>query len=632
MNIARTFGAVGVVASLAAPSKVRRWFALRRTLVAALVACILGGLGATPALGQFAVYNRSAGYQVDAIGNTSTRHVYSYTLADGNLDVSDSVSVPAVNCYPAASGSAAMTSFMSPGHLLFLGSGNGFSGRVSACGAGGAGGGLTSANCDFTVAQPTQVVFSYEVHATNSLPAYNSPRTGVGLSVLNGDGNLIVTSSGPVNFVGLTCGCYGAMDAAASQCVTLLPGHFRLQSYDDGSINSRLEADWSVSWSVRAELTATSSSAPTASATPSCASGSTTVVASNLPPNPTAFQWQWKPDGAPAWGNIGDGVIVNPATGQPITVTGSQAQSLFLTGAGREAALYRCVVTNACGSVTSNPATLTISSSPPTITQQPASASACLGGSGAPFVTYDDGIDLWHWQWQPHGVGPWFDLLDGLNYDPATSLPALTVDSASGPIIHAQPDPLMYPVGTSLGIRCIVANACGSVISDPATLIANSSPPTVTQQPVNATVCPTGVAGYSFEAWALEGPFTYQWSWRPTSAPAWSVLSEGLNVYPGFGEVEVHGTRAIPLVVHAHGTGGSFRMAVTNACGTTTSDAAALTICAADFNCSGTLEVADIFAFLNAWFAGDPRTDFDGINGLQVADIFAFLNAWFAGC
>jgi hypothetical protein len=54
--------------------------------------------------------------------------------------------------------------------------------------------------------------------------------------------------------------------------------------------------------------------------------------------------------------------------------------------------------------------------------------------------------------------------------------------------------------------------------------------------------------------------------------------------------------------------------------------------CRADFDLSGTLEVADIFAFLNAWFAGDPRADFDGESGLQVADIFAFLNAWFAGC
>ncbi|HMN41109.1 MAG TPA: GC-type dockerin domain-anchored protein [Phycisphaerales bacterium] len=54
--------------------------------------------------------------------------------------------------------------------------------------------------------------------------------------------------------------------------------------------------------------------------------------------------------------------------------------------------------------------------------------------------------------------------------------------------------------------------------------------------------------------------------------------------------------------------------------------------CPADFNGNGTLEVADIFAFLNAWFAGSPAADFDGLSGLQVADIFAFLNAWFAGC
>jgi hypothetical protein len=54
--------------------------------------------------------------------------------------------------------------------------------------------------------------------------------------------------------------------------------------------------------------------------------------------------------------------------------------------------------------------------------------------------------------------------------------------------------------------------------------------------------------------------------------------------------------------------------------------------CAPDFNHDGHLAVADIFAFLNAWFAGDAAANFDGINGLQVADIFAFLNAWFAGC
>jgi probable HAF family extracellular repeat protein len=54
-------------------------------------------------------------------------------------------------------------------------------------------------------------------------------------------------------------------------------------------------------------------------------------------------------------------------------------------------------------------------------------------------------------------------------------------------------------------------------------------------------------------------------------------------------------------------------------------------VCRADFNGDG-LGVDDIFDFLNAWFAGDPRTDFNGVDGVTVQDIFDFLNAWFAGC
>jgi hypothetical protein len=56
------------------------------------------------------------------------------------------------------------------------------------------------------------------------------------------------------------------------------------------------------------------------------------------------------------------------------------------------------------------------------------------------------------------------------------------------------------------------------------------------------------------------------------------------------------------------------------------------TCCPVNYDGINGLQVADIFAFLNSWFAGETRADFDGLNGLQVADIFAFLNAWFAGC
>jgi hypothetical protein len=53
--------------------------------------------------------------------------------------------------------------------------------------------------------------------------------------------------------------------------------------------------------------------------------------------------------------------------------------------------------------------------------------------------------------------------------------------------------------------------------------------------------------------------------------------------------------------------------------------------CKADFNQNGTLQVQDIFDYLNAWFGGAASSDFNG-NGLAVQDIFDFLNAWFGGC
>ncbi len=58
----------------------------------------------------------------------------------------------------------------------------------------------------------------------------------------------------------------------------------------------------------------------------------------------------------------------------------------------------------------------------------------------------------------------------------------------------------------------------------------------------------------------------------------------------------------------------------------------ALRVCVgrpADWDCGGLIDVADIFAFLNDWFAGVGDFNADGAS--TVNDIFEFLNAWFAG-
>ena len=54
--------------------------------------------------------------------------------------------------------------------------------------------------------------------------------------------------------------------------------------------------------------------------------------------------------------------------------------------------------------------------------------------------------------------------------------------------------------------------------------------------------------------------------------------------------------------------------------------------CAADFDQSGSLDIADILSFTSAWLSTDPRADFDRSGAINAHDVFAYLASWFAGC
>jgi hypothetical protein len=54
--------------------------------------------------------------------------------------------------------------------------------------------------------------------------------------------------------------------------------------------------------------------------------------------------------------------------------------------------------------------------------------------------------------------------------------------------------------------------------------------------------------------------------------------------------------------------------------------------CAADFTGDGTLDIFDVFAFLDAFNAMDPQADFTGDGSFDIFDVFAFLDAFNAGC
>jgi hypothetical protein len=89
---------------------------------------------------------------------------------------------------------------------------------------------------------------------------------------------------------------------------------------------------------------------------------------------------------------------------------------------------------------------------------------------------------------------------------------------------------------------------------------------TLTKQPPHTVAAPGEPVTFTVEAWALEGPFTYQWQENRGANIGWSDI-------PG----ATASTYTVPAVTSAD-DGAVFRVLVSNSCKTTVSDAAKLSI------------------------------------------------------
>jgi len=136
--------------------------------------------------------------------------------------------------------------------------------------------------------------------------------------------------------------------------------------------------------------------------------------------------------------------------------------------------------------------------------------------------------------------------------------------------------------------------------------------------PASSSVCPGGQAVLSVPK-AGGGEFSYQWR------------KNGVNLADG-PRVSGSDTRSLAISGAVATDAGAYECVITSACGPVTTTPATLTLCAADYNCSGAVTVQDIFDYLASWFAHDARADLNGVSGVTVQDIFDFLGAWFAGC
>lgn len=221
------------------------------------------------------------------------------------------------------------------------------------------------------------------------------------------------------------------------------------------------------------------------------------------------FTYQWRKDGD--------------------DIAGATSASLTLTGVTQaDAGTYECVASNACGPVTSDPATVTVRTAP-TISADPVALSVCAG-QPAMFSVSATAIGTISYQWRKNTS----------NIDGAT-LSTFSIPSVSG--------------GDAGSYDCVVSTACGSVTSAAASLNVGSGP-SISQNPAPQTVCSGQPASFSITAAGASG-----FQWRRNTENISSATSSTLNI------ASVTASDA-----------GTYDCVVTNTCGSVTSTGALLTV------------------------------------------------------
>ncbi len=214
-----------------------------------------------------------------------------------------------------------------------------------------------------------------------------------------------------------------------------------------------------------------------------------------------------------------------------VDIYGATDPTLVLYDVDRaDAGFFDVVVTNECGTATSNPAELVVKNAPEIITP-PGDTSACTGET-ATFTVFATGTLPLSYQWKKDEA----------------EIPGATAPTLSIPNVMAE-DAGSYTV--------VVTNECGAVESDPAVL-AVKFPPVILDHPQNVTVCVGEMATFMVTA---DGtlPLFFQW------------MKNGSDI-PG----ATQPTFTIPNVVPRDA--GDYTVRVSNVCDFVTSDPAVLTV------------------------------------------------------
>ncbi len=210
---------------------------------------------------------------------------------------------------------------------------------------------------------------------------------------------------------------------------------------------------------------------------------------------------------------------------------------------------YRVIITNASGSVTSNPATLTVSAaSTVAISNQPQAAIVC-SGTTASFSVTTTGVPV-SYVWQVSVGGAAF----------ADISPAVTTAALSLPNVTTAMSGNQYRVVVTGGCPVTITN------SNAATLTVNNAVVTVTANPSSTTVCAPAAA--SFTATVTGDNLGYQWQVSTDNGVNYSNI-------PG-ANATTYNTGATTVAMNNN----RYRLVATNTCnpGGITSTGAILTV------------------------------------------------------
>ena len=246
------------------------------------------------------------------------------------------------------------------------------------------------------------------------------------------------------------------------------------------------------------------------------------------------YQWQKAPSGSSTFTNISGATAASYTT--PATVS---------TDSGSQ---FKCIVTNSGGSVTSTAATLTVNTTAPAITTQPANKNVNVGQTATFSVTASGTAPLsYQWQSAPSGSSTYTNLSGATSASYTTPATALT--------------------DTGTTFKCIVTNSAGSATSNAATLTVSASAPAITSQPANQNITVGQTATFSVSA-SGTAPLSYQWQSAPSGSSTYSNIS---------GATSASYTTPVAALTDS---GTSFKCVVTNSAGSTTTSAATLTVTA----------------------------------------------------